>query len=204
MLMKEILMIKNKQVFKMPKNVKIAGRKSSVTNSFVNGIILCIKPTVVEVEECLSILGLNHQNLTCAYCGDKCSEWDHFRPIVKDKKPTGYISEIANLVPSCGKCNQSKSGAYWKSWMLSGASGSPKSRNIPDLEDRVRRLDEFENWKPVQKINFEDIAGEHLWNEYWTIHDKLHAMMSEAQLVQNKIRDCINPITHNKHELVNK
>ena len=42
---------------------------------------------------------------------------DHLRPLVKDKEPTGYISEIHNLVPSCGKCNQSKGNKEWKAWM---------------------------------------------------------------------------------------
>lgn len=131
--------VAKKTIFKMPKNVKITGRTSSITNSFVNGIIPCIKPTKEEILECLSILGLDSENLSCAYCGDKCSEWDHFRPIVKDKGPTGFITEIGNLVPSCGNCNQSKSGAYWKMWILSDANESPKSRNIVDLEERIQR-----------------------------------------------------------------
>jgi hypothetical protein len=28
--------------------------------------------------------------------------------LVEEKEPIGYISEIRNLVPVCGKCNQSK------------------------------------------------------------------------------------------------
>jgi len=182
----------NKKVFKMPRNVKITGRTSSVTNSFVNGIIPCIKPRPEEIEECLSILGLDPDNLTCAYCGDKCSEWDHFRPIVKGKRPTGFISEIANLVPSCGKCNQSKSGSFWRAWMLSEASESPKSRNISDLVERISRLEEYERWKSVQKIDFKDIVGSDLWHEYWEYHDKLHALMREAQIAQNRLREMIN------------
>ena len=176
----------------MPKKVKITGRTSSVTNSFVNGIIPCIKPMPEEIDECLSILGLDPDNLTCIYCGDKSSEWDHFRPIVKEKRPTGYISEIANLVPSCGKCNQSKSGSDWKMWMLSEASESPKSRSIHDIEKRIKRLEDFEQWKQVLQINFEDTIGQKLWHEYWTVHDKIHALMREAQLVQNKISEKIN------------
>jgi len=176
----------------MPKNVKITGRTSSVTNSFINGIIPCIKPTQEEINECLSILELDADNLTCAYCGDKSSEWDHFRPIVKDKRPTGYVSEIANLVPSCGKCNQSKSGSNWKIWMLSEAAESPKSRKIHDLENRIKRLEEFEQWKPVLKVDFESTIGPELWQEYWAVHEKIHALMREAQLVQNKLSEVVN------------
>jgi hypothetical protein len=51
--------------------------------------------------------------------------WDHLRPLVKNKLPTGYISEIRNLVPSCGPCNQSKGASDWRAWMRGKARGSP-------------------------------------------------------------------------------
>jgi 5-methylcytosine-specific restriction endonuclease McrA len=76
----------------------------------VNSIIPVIDPSDAEIEEALNILKMEANNVRCSYCGDKATEWDHLRPIVKNKRPTGYISEIANLVPACGKCNQSKSG----------------------------------------------------------------------------------------------
>ncbi len=92
----------------MPVPVKIMARTSSITNSFVNGIIPVIQPNDEEIVEALSILGMTPDTVCCAYCGDASTEWDHLRAIVKDRRPTGYISEIHNLVPACGKCNQSK------------------------------------------------------------------------------------------------
>jgi endonuclease I len=59
------------------------------------------------------------------------------RPLVVDKKPTGYISEIQNLVPSCGKCNQSKGNKNWKLWITSEAKLSPASRGISNIENRI-------------------------------------------------------------------
>ena len=88
---------------------------------------------------------MTHENFQCAYCGGVASEWDHLRPLVKDKKPTGYISEIHNLVPSCGKCNQSKGNKEWKTWMLSTARLSPTARGIKDISARVKRLEAYEN-----------------------------------------------------------
>jgi len=49
------------------------------------------------------------------------TDWDHLRPLVRNRRPTGFISEIKNLVPSCGPCNQSKGAADWKAWMTEGA-----------------------------------------------------------------------------------
>ena len=114
-------------LFRMPTPTKITGRSSTITNSFVNSIIPVINPTEEQVSEALQILGMEHDSLCCAYCGASSTEWDHLRPLVKDKKPTGYISEIHNLVPACGKCNQSKGNKPWRQWMFSKAKHSPKS-----------------------------------------------------------------------------
>ena len=116
--------------FQMPKSMKITGRSSSITNAFFNGIIPSIEPSIPQIEKVLEILNIDKDNITCSYCGDKATEWDHFRPLIINKKPTGYISEIHNLVPSCGKCNQSKGNKDWNTWINSDAKLSPKTRNI--------------------------------------------------------------------------
>lgn len=180
-------------IFKMPKSMGITGRTSSITNAFVGSIIPHIKPTEEQIAECLRILGLNAQNLKCAYCGDQYTEWDHLRPIVKNKKPTGYITDIYNLVPSCGKCNQSKGNKPWKNWILSNARNSPKRRGLSelDLKLRIERLEEFEKWKNVVPIDFEAMVGERLWSQHWTNCTNLHKMMKEAQGVAEQIRNTI-------------
>ncbi len=101
------------ELFRMPTPMKITGRSSSITNSFVTSIIPTIVPTEQQVKEALAVLGMDKDTFECAYCGDTASEWDHLRPLVLKKEPTGYISEIHNLVPSCGKCNQSKGNKSW-------------------------------------------------------------------------------------------
>jgi len=72
-------------LFRMPTPMKITGRSSSITNAFINSIIPVVPPTAAEVEETLRVLGTDHENYYCAYCGDTASEWDHLRPLVKDK-----------------------------------------------------------------------------------------------------------------------
>ncbi|MCI9657297.1 MAG: hypothetical protein HFI14_01650 [Lachnospiraceae bacterium] len=49
------------------------------------------------------------------------------------------ISEIHNLIPSCGKCNQSKGNRNRKTWMLGNTPLSPHSRQIPDIEYRIAK-----------------------------------------------------------------
>lgn len=176
------------QVFAMPTVAKITGRSSSITNAFVNAVIPSIPPSEVEIAEALSILGLSPRDLRCAYCGAPSTEWDHLRPLVRDQRPTGYISEIANLVPSCGKCNQSKGSTHWKDWITSSARLSPASRGIPDLEQRVARLVDFERWRQPTKISFEECVPPDLWATYWANHRQLLNLMKAFQAVADEIR----------------
>ena len=66
-----------KDVFNIPNPVTIMGRSSSITNSFVNGIIPVIQPTEEQIRDALTVLGQNETDVRCVYCGDKNTEWDH-------------------------------------------------------------------------------------------------------------------------------
>ena len=174
-------------LFSMPKPVKITGRSSSITNSFVNSIIPVVQPNADEVKQALEILGMNQDNFQCVYCGSFPTEWDHLRPVVEDKKPTGYISEIHNLVPSCGKCNQSKGNKNWRSWMMSLAKLSPKTRGVKDVDERIKKLDAYEKWKPATKIDFEAIVGKDVWEQHWKNCNDIQNLMRNSQELASEI-----------------
>ncbi|MDD6564522.1 MAG: HNH endonuclease [Clostridiales bacterium] len=193
--------MKYADVFKMPKVTKIMNRTSSITNSFVNGIIPCITPTEEEIKNVLDILCMEKDNVKCSYCGDTFTEWDHFRPLVRDKRPTGYISEINNLVPACSKCNQSKGNKHWKDWILSDAQLSPKTRNIPDLDKRIEKLESFEKQTHPIKIDFERIVGSELWKKHWDNCAQLHNYMRECQIVSEQIREIISDALSEQKDL---
>ena len=173
----------------MPRPVKVSGRTSTITNSFVNGIIPVRMPTEDEIQRALAVLGMTPADVVCTYCGDPSTEWDHLEPIVSNKRPTGYISEISNLVPACGKCNQSKSGRHWKDWMLGSAAQSPRTRQLPDLIERVSRLEEYETTFPRVRIDFESVIPAELWNCHWKNHDQLLQLMHEFQKVADQVRE---------------
>ncbi len=183
--MKDIRVI---DVFVMPKAMKITGRTSSITNAFVNAIVPSVSPTEAEVAEALRILGLAAEDLRCAYCGDKSTEWDHLRPLVQGKRPTGFISEIANLVPACGKCNQSKGSQDWRTWIVSTAKRSPAARGVPDLDERIARLGAYEHWREPTRIDFESIVPNGLWEQYWKSHEGLVRGMKDCQAVADQVR----------------
>ncbi len=177
--------------FRMPSAQTMVSRKSSITNAFVNAIIPVIEPTASEIAEALAILEMQPDAVQCAYCGDKATEWDHLRPLVVRRRPTGYISEIGNLVPSCGKCNQSKGNKNWETWIVSNAPHAPGRRGVHDLHARIARLRAYERWRPVEPIPFESILGDQVYGEYWARLDRAIEYMREcqefAEILQRKV-----------------
>lgn len=185
-------MIKYLSIIKMPKVMKITGRSSSITNAFINSIIPVIKPTENQVKKALEILQMSHDNVQCSYCGIPSTEWDHLRPLVENKKPTGFVSEIHNLVPSCGKCNQSKGNKYWKDWMTSDAKLSPKSKGVIDLDERITRLEKYEKWGTPTCIDFESIVGKKIWEKHWNNCEEVQSVMKQSQILADEISKKIN------------
>lgn len=177
--------------FRAPKRVKITARTSTITNSFVQSLIPEVPPDDAEVDEALEILAMSPDDPRCAYCGDPMTEWDHFRPLVRNKMPTGYISEIGNLVPACGKCNQSKGSRDWREWITSSAPLSPKTRSISDLSDRIDRLGVYESWRPPEPILFERVVGAELWADYWARRESLVEQMRSCQQLAEELRERI-------------
>jgi len=178
-------------VFAMPTPMKITGRTSSITNAFVNAVIPSLYPSEADVSEALRILALDAGDLRCAYCADRSTEWDHLRPLVQGKRPTGYISEIANLVPSCGKCNQSKGAQHWRAWITGSARLSPASRRVPNLDARITRLEEFERWRRPIQVNFQTAVPPDLWARHWANHEQLLSLMKDCQGVADEVRSAI-------------
>jgi hypothetical protein len=177
-----------KSPFTMPNAVKITGRTSSITNSFINALIPVVKPTTDEVMEALEILHMSPDTICCAYCGGPYSEWDHLRPLVKEKQPTGHISEIHNLVPACQKCNQSKGNKEWRSWMFGTAKQSPATRGIADIHERADRLTAYEAWQLPTVVDFRTLVGDETWDAHWAHHEAIIESMRTAQTLAEQMR----------------
>lgn len=174
--------------FDLPSKGRIDGRITSITAAFFQAITPVRPPTDSEVDEVLGLLGMQQGQCRCAYCGDKRTEWDHFRPIVKDRKPTGYITEIANLVPACGKCNQSKGNKDWKDWIKSNAALSPSRRAVPGLADKIARLEVFEAWSKPTRIDYAGVIGETRWRDYLQLLDTAVGHLTLAQKAALELR----------------
>ena len=160
---------------------KLTGRRSTLTGLFFTTLTPYIEPTEADVEDALGVLGMKRGACVCAYCGDKKSEWDHFRAVVKNRKPTGYITEIANLVPACGKCNQSRGNKDWKEWMRGPAAQSPARRGVPDIEERIRRLEAFAIWRKPVRIDYSKLIAEEHWARHTGNLERVLSFLEEAE-----------------------
>ena len=169
----------------------MVSRKSSITNAFVNAVIPTIPPTTDEIDEALTILGMDPSNVRCAYCGERATEWDHLRPLVAKRRPTGFISEIGNLVPACGKCNQSKGGSDWRKWMVGKARLSPTGRGLPNIAERIANLERYERWRPATKIDLESIVGPDRWEHYWSLCEAVIDELRQCQEHADSLRATI-------------
>jgi hypothetical protein len=174
--------------FRMPSVQTMVSRKSSITNAFVSAIIPVVPPSHEEVENALRILEMEPDDVRCVYCGDPSTEWDHLRPLVVNRRPTGFISEIANLVPACGKCNQSKGNKQWRNWIVSSAKLSPTGRGLAGVSERSARLEAYEKWRSPRQVDFESIIGSEEWEKYWHLCEEINEELRQCQQVAETIR----------------
>ena len=69
----------------------------------------------------------------CVYCGKgEVRRWDHLVPVA-----SGGETVLGNMVPACARCDDSKRALPYDEWMTGDSPGSPKSREVPDIEART-------------------------------------------------------------------
>lgn len=95
---------------------------------------------------------------------------------------------MGNIVPSCGTCNQSKSGRNWKEWINGDALNAPRG---PGKNKRIALLEAFANRFPVKKLSERDLieaVGAQEWDAYWRKCSDIEEKLREAQLAADSIR----------------
>lgn len=180
--------------FKMPSINTITARSSSITNAFISAITIVEKPTEEQIEKVLEIFEMSPENMRCCYCGGQYTEWDHLKPLVVNRKPTGYPTSIKNLVPACNKCNQSKGNNDWEEWIKS----NKKTSQLTDLKERIAKIKEFEKWANCTPINIKAIVGEEEFNKYFKLCENILGLMQDAQKEAKTIKQKIESVYYNK------
>ena len=141
--------------FKYPSADTIDGRTSTICRSMA-----C---TLLERKACRPEEERTWRNFfpekKCAYCGKPASHLDHLHALIVDRKPTGYGTEPANLVPCCRECNQPKGNMEWEAFMR-----SDKCRHVGDsqtdnpkeaMKKRIKTIQAFQAAMPPKKVVFD-------------------------------------------------
>ena len=90
-----------------------------------------------EIDQVLSFFGDDPP--ACVFCGTTpINRWDHLVPISK-----GGDTTFGNMVPACAKCDDSKRDLPFGEWMIGNAPNSPKTRGIPNLKDRLSKIQAY-------------------------------------------------------------
>ena len=88
---------------------------------------------------------------SCAYCGgDEVKRWDHVVPVM-----SGGAMVLGNMVLSCSVCDDSKRRVPLDEWMRSDVPKAPKSRGVPNFEERLDRIEAY-----VQHFGYQPKAVE--------------------------------------------
>lgn len=180
-----------RQAYQPPGGESIGARASAMRSAFVRSLIPNVPPSDLELAEAFSLLKLDAEDLRCVYCGDPATEWDHFYPVMRNGQPTGYLTRIQNLVPACGKCNQSKGNRYWKDWMTSSAPRSPATRGVKKLSQRIKRLQSFEAWGAEATVDFETALGRDAMKQHNDYLKQILNLMTEAETHSKALRSAL-------------
>jgi len=178
--------------FKMPAKQDLKGRSSTISNAFAIAVTPFVRPEDDELNEYYEALGIEEGK--CAYCVvAEGNGRDHLKPLVKDGMPTGYITDIHNLVPCCQKCNSSKGSKSFDEWYKSPDNISRLKKlglNDEIIETRYRKIHEFES-RIGEPLDYEKLVGTDLWNEYKDRRKKLLQILDENQKFCDKLNSII-------------
>ncbi len=75
--------------------------------------------------------------------------------------------------------------------MEGSARGSPKTKGVTDLQDRIARLAMYEQWGNVKPLPLRELAGAEQWDAHWANLEVIEQHMKTAQLHAAELRKAI-------------
>ena len=142
--------------FRYPSSDQIAGRTSTICRSMACTLLARTACSLEEEQKWTEFF----PEKTCAYCGKSATHLDHLHALILERKPTGYGTEPANLVPCCRECNQPKGNMNWEDFMRSekchhiGDSQTDDSKEA--MEKRIETIKRFQEAMPPKKAEFSE------------------------------------------------
>ena len=101
----------------------------------------------------------------------------------------GGDTVLGNMVPACSRCDDSKRDVPFEEWMRSDAQHSPKSRRIPDLDQRIIRLHEYTARYAYSPRDAEERLGVAEREELTRLRQSLLALRKEIEQFLARCRE---------------
>lgn len=130
----------------------------------------CAKADIEKVRQYFTKAGAIH----CAYCdAPNATRWDDIHPVSR-----GGDTVPGNLVPACGRCDDSKQDRDIDEWASSKGKHRPPAENVAGIRDRIRAYQaQFSYW-PVE---FEEKLTKPQKAKYKQFRQKLDELREQLQ-----------------------
>ena len=113
-------MVRKNLIYKL-RGQTLSERSYDITPALLNTILekADIKFSQEVSREVIRLLECKQTNgtLLCAYCAvTPATREDHFRALLKNGEPSGFVHDAVNCVPACKKCHQKKGLKELETW----------------------------------------------------------------------------------------
>jgi hypothetical protein len=120
--------------------IMLSRRRTTINHAFASAVAPSDSYDEHTVATAMRSLGLDPNDLQCAYCGTDAETWDHVFATVKNSVFSGYGHRLGNLLPCCKPCNSRKGNKPWQAHMSTLPIGeSEKNRRVAAISDYLDR-----------------------------------------------------------------
>lgn len=113
----------------------------------------CTMPELDQIRQYFAANG----GLICIYCqSDKPNRWDHLHPVSR-----GGDTVPGNLVPACGRCDDSKQDREVEEWVKGKSPHRPAAEQLPRILTAINAYRVRFNYLPIpfdQKLTSTQLA----------------------------------------------
>ncbi len=133
-----------------------------------------------QMDETLDHFKQWEEQPACVFCGStEVERWDHLIAVSRFGQTV-----LGNLAPACKRCDDSKGNRPHADWMRGSAKHSPASRDVPNVEERIRHVDAFMEKYGARPVPFEErLTGAEL--------RELQALVAELDAVYKRANGLI-------------
>lgn len=185
--------------FNWPSHATLNARSSTISNAFIQ----TLTPWITELEKegtqvykqyCDEDNGCKFNMSKCFYCGADATSSDHIIPLVSDKKSTGAITEIYNLIPCCSTCNSSKGNKTFEEWYTGDEIINAIKNNMTDSLEEANQI--FEARRNTIPQLFKDLHNAN------PRKDKMRDGMYKCYIENTTILKKLTHLMHERDNLV--